>query len=182
MKQYQHFYYKPNDEFLWSFFHSLTQVDRYTASMQDGHIMMTMGSDFQYYNALMAYKNLDKLIYHVNKIHGEKVHLMYSTPACYTKARNVQQKKWTVKTDDFMPYSNGPGGQYWSGYFTSRPGFKGYVWDTNPVLQMCHHMNVRNHEHGNNHSLGFVSLSQNLVIINFWVLIFQASFHENGFL
>ena len=67
------------------------------------------------------------------------------------QARNEKKDKWTVKTDDFMPYSNGPHGQYWSGYFTSRPGFKGYVWDSNPVLQMCHHMNLRNHQHGNNH-------------------------------
>lgn len=27
---------------------------------------MTMGSDFQYENALLWYKNMDKLIYHVN--------------------------------------------------------------------------------------------------------------------
>ena len=129
----------------------MTQVERYAATMQDGHIMMTMGSDFQYANALMAYKNIDKLIYHVNRMHGDKVHVMYSTPACYTMARNKQEVKWSVKTDDFMPYSNGPHGQYWTGYFTSRPSFKGYVWDSNPVLQMCHHANLRNHQHGNNH-------------------------------
>ena len=31
------------------------------------HIMMTMGSDFQYENALENFKNLDKLIKYVNE-------------------------------------------------------------------------------------------------------------------
>ena len=53
--------------------------------MVDGNIMMAMGSDFNWANALMGYKNLDKLIFHVNRLHGDKVNVMYSTPACYTK-------------------------------------------------------------------------------------------------
>mgnify|MGYP000272312429 CR=1 FL=1 len=28
------------------------------------------------------------------------------------------------------------------------PGFKGYVWDTNPVLQMCHQLNLRSTVNG----------------------------------
>ena len=63
----------------------MKQVDRYQASMVDGNIMMAMGSDFNWANALMGYKNLDKLIFHVNRLHGDKVNVMYSTPACYTK-------------------------------------------------------------------------------------------------
>lgn len=34
--------------------------------MATNHIMMTMGSDFQYENAHVVYKNLDKLIKYVN--------------------------------------------------------------------------------------------------------------------
>ena len=83
---------------------------------------ITLNSKFRYYNANFAYKNWDKLIYHVNRRHGDKVNVMYSTPACYTKARHESNFTWTVKTDDFMPYTDAPGGKYESGYFTSRPG------------------------------------------------------------
>ena len=51
------------------------------------HIMMTMGSDFQYNNAQVWYKNLDKLIKYVNEkqTEGSRVNAFYSTPSCYTK-------------------------------------------------------------------------------------------------
>ena len=131
----------------------LKAVEHYQNVTQPGNIMMTMGSDFNYANALPWYQNMDKIIEHVNSRHGDKINVMYSTPACYTKARHESNfANWTVKSDDFFPYSNGPNGQYWSGYFTSRPSFKGYVWDTNPLLQMCHHANLRSGAHGpNNH-------------------------------
>ena len=51
--------------------------------------MMAMGSDFNWANALMGYKNLDKLIFHVNRLHGDRVNVMYSTPACYTKVSST---------------------------------------------------------------------------------------------
>ncbi len=42
---------------------SLFQGRFYTS----GHIMLTMGSDYQYTNALQNFKNLDKLIHHANQ-------------------------------------------------------------------------------------------------------------------
>ena len=42
-------------------------------------IMFTMGSDFQFQNAHLQYKNLDKLIHYVN-LDG-RVNAFYSTPA-----------------------------------------------------------------------------------------------------
>ena len=48
------------------------------------HIMFTMGDDFTYQNARQNYKNMDKLIKHMNEKSEETgIHLMYSTPACY---------------------------------------------------------------------------------------------------
>uniref|UniRef100_A0A452DNI4 Lysosomal alpha-mannosidase n=1 Tax=Capra hircus TaxID=9925 RepID=A0A452DNI4_CAPHI len=50
------------------------------------HTVMTMGSDFQYENANMWFKNLDKLIQLVNaqqQANGSRVNVLYSTPACY---------------------------------------------------------------------------------------------------
>ena len=50
-------------------------VEHYQNASQPGNIMMTMGSDFNYANALPWYKNMDKLIEHVNRKHGDTVSL-----------------------------------------------------------------------------------------------------------
>jgi len=42
---------------------------------------------------------------------------------------------WTLKTDDFFPYGDKPW-SYWTGYFTSRVGLKGYVRYLNGQLQV----------------------------------------------
>jgi len=87
-------------------------------------IMFTLGSDFQYSGARTWFKNLDKLIDHVNK--DGRVNAFYSTPTEYTKAKLASGIKWTVKTDDFFPYADCPH-CYWTGYFTSRTALKRYV-------------------------------------------------------
>lgn len=49
---------------------------------------MTMGSDFQYENAMLWYKNLDKLIHHVN------AQVPYSgPPACLFENKYSTQNK-----------------------------------------------------------------------------------------
>lgn len=96
-------------------------------------VMLTMGSDFEYSNAAHWYINLDKLIDHVNK-DGERdsyalltnkgrVNVFYSTPSEYVKAKQAYNATWSVKTDDFFPYSMFPTA-YWTGYFASRPALK----------------------------------------------------------
>ena len=48
------------------------------------HLMLTMGDDFHYQNARMNFKNLDKLILHMNeRTEDTGIHLLYSTPDCY---------------------------------------------------------------------------------------------------
>ena len=74
------------------------------------HIMFTMGDDFMYMDARQNYKNMDKLIFHMNSRTAETgVHVLYSTPMCFMKALNKDsvQDVWTVKTDDFFPYASG---------------------------------------------------------------------------
>eukprot|EP00698_Gefionella_okellyi_P007431 TRINITY_DN1813_c0_g1_i1.p1 TRINITY_DN1813_c0_g1~~TRINITY_DN1813_c0_g1_i1.p1 ORF type:complete len:1001 (-),score=263.05 TRINITY_DN1813_c0_g1_i1:1985-4987(-) len=105
------------------------------------NIMMTMGSDFQYENANEWYKNLDKLIHYVN-LDG-RINVFYSTPSLYTDAVHAAGATWTVKTDDFFPYADGPHA-YWSGYFTSRVALKGYVRQMSAQLQACKQMEVFN--------------------------------------
>ncbi|WCJ28983.1 Alpha-mannosidase [Euphorbia peplus] len=88
------------------------------------HIMWTMGDDFQYQYAETWFRQMDKLIHYVNK--DGRVHALYSTPSIYTDAKNAADESWPLKTDDYFPYADGENA-YWTGYFTSRPGFKGYV-------------------------------------------------------
>ncbi|EPY83529.1 Lysosomal alpha-mannosidase precursor isoform 2-like protein [Camelus ferus] len=92
------------------------------------HIVMTMGSDFQYENANMWFKNLDKLIQLVNaqqQANGSRVNVLYSTPACYLWELNKANLTWSVKEDDFFPYADGPH-MFWTGFFSSRPALKRY--------------------------------------------------------
>ncbi|KAM6389963.1 LOW QUALITY PROTEIN: lysosomal alpha-mannosidase, partial [Rhynochetos jubatus] len=103
------------------------------------HIVMTMGSDFHYENANLWFKNLDKLIAHVNarQANGSHVHVLYSTPSCYLWALHRANLSWPVKTDDFFPYADGPH-QFWTGYFhTSRPAFIRYERLSHNLLQVC---------------------------------------------
>ncbi|CAM4610488.1 unnamed protein product [Lepidochelys kempii] len=105
------------------------------------HIVMTMGSDFQYENANLWYKNMDKLIKHVNaqQLNGSQVHVLYSTPTCYLWELFKANLSWSLKYDDFFPYADGPH-QFWTGYFTSRPAFKRYERLSNNFLQVCNQL------------------------------------------
>ncbi|WVZ58030.1 hypothetical protein U9M48_008342 [Paspalum notatum var. saurae] len=88
------------------------------------HIMWTMGDDFSYQYAESWFRNMDKLIYHVNK--DDRVHALYSTPSIYTDAKHASNESWPVKYDDYFPYADAKNA-YWTGYYSSRPTFKRYV-------------------------------------------------------
>ncbi|KAL1547433.1 alpha-mannosidase [Salvia divinorum] len=88
------------------------------------HIMWTMGTDFRYQYAVSWFRQMDKFIHYVN-LDG-RVNALYSTPSIYTDAIFAAKEKWPLKTGDFFPYADRENA-YWTGYFTSRPGFKGYV-------------------------------------------------------
>ncbi|UJR22329.1 hypothetical protein I4U23_025391 [Adineta vaga] len=107
------------------------------------HIIMTMGSDFQYESANQWFKNMDKLIKYVNaeQANGSDVNVFYSTPSCYLYALNKVDHLWTSKTDDFFPYAHHPHG-FWTGYFTSRATLKGYERHSNNILQATRQLNA----------------------------------------
>ncbi|XP_075715232.1 lysosomal alpha-mannosidase [Rhinoderma darwinii] len=113
------------------------QASKYRAN----HTILTMGSDFQYENAIPWFKNMDKLINLVNaqQANGSKVNVIYSTPSCYLTALNRANLSWPVKDDDFLPYADGPH-MFWTGYFTSRPAFKRYERLSNNFLQVCNQL------------------------------------------
>ena len=107
------------------------------------HMMVTMGSDFQYQEAKLNFANLDLLIHSILRyqeskaidIPGllgepyERIAVFYSNPDFYTKMKHTQSAvsggpvSWSTKTDDFFPYADFPHA-YWTGYFTSRPALK----------------------------------------------------------
>lgn len=95
-------------------------------------LLLMMGSDFHYENAIPWFKNLDKLIKHVNA--DGRVNTFYSTPSAYVAAKHASDLTWTVKTDDYFPYSECRN-CYWTGYFTSRPALKGYVRTCSALYQ-----------------------------------------------
>eukprot|EP01097_Dermamoeba_algensis_P006500 TRINITY_DN4068_c0_g1_i4.p1 TRINITY_DN4068_c0_g1~~TRINITY_DN4068_c0_g1_i4.p1 ORF type:complete len:555 (-),score=154.69 TRINITY_DN4068_c0_g1_i4:1331-2995(-) len=95
-------------------------------SFRTNNVMLYMGSDFQYKNANLNFKNIDKLIKYINANSNKyNMKLMYSTPSRYIQAVNGAGLTWEVKTDDFFPYADGPHA-YWTGYFTSRSSLKHY--------------------------------------------------------
>lgn len=76
--------------------------------------------------------------------------MFYSTPACYLKAVNEWFSRngttmTSKKGQDFFPYAynnNFLGGahSYWSGFYTSKPAFKGLVRESSALLQVSFSM------------------------------------------
>ncbi|XP_071068858.1 lysosomal alpha-mannosidase-like isoform X2 [Dasypus novemcinctus] len=117
--------------------HVLYQAAVQSQHYRTNHVMMTMGSDFQYQNANMWFKNLDKLIRLVNaQANGSGVHVLYSTPACYLWQLHKANLAWSVKKDDFFPYAD-EAHAFWTGYFSSRPALKRYERRSYNFLQVC---------------------------------------------
>ncbi|XP_044046070.1 lysosomal alpha-mannosidase [Siniperca chuatsi] len=121
----------------------LTIANSQASVYKTNHIIMTMGSDFQYENANLWYKNLDKLIRYVNaqQENGTKVNVLYSTPSCYLQELHRANLSWALKTDDFFPYAD-DAHDFWTGYFTSRPALKRYERISNSNLQTCNQLEV----------------------------------------
>ncbi|XP_037957645.1 lysosomal alpha-mannosidase isoform X2 [Teleopsis dalmanni] len=101
------------------------------------HLLVPMGDDFNYENAVMNFKNMDKLIKYVNERQavGIKINVFYSTPSCYLNAVHESKLTWPNKTQDFFPYSS-DWHTYWTGYFSSRPTQKRFERDGNHFLQV----------------------------------------------
>ncbi|CAH8875835.1 unnamed protein product [Trichobilharzia szidati] len=125
----------------------LNYINTISKAFKTNHVMVLMGCDFTYENANINYKNMDKLIAYTNqrqKSAGSRVNLLYSTPACYTKAVNEefnQIGEINRRGGDFFPYASGPH-SYWTGYYTSRPALKYYVRQASNLLSMCEQVHL----------------------------------------
>jgi len=83
---------------------ALNRTMEYTAAYRTKHVMWTMGEDNRYAFADLWYKNMDKLIFEVNRkssTHG--VHFLYSSPDCYTKSKHEANLTWTTNSYDYLP-------------------------------------------------------------------------------
>ncbi|KAH8410106.1 hypothetical protein KR009_006063 [Drosophila setifemur] len=107
------------------------------------HIMVPMGGDFQYEDAKINYKNMDKLIKYINERQatGSNYNIFYSTPSCYLNSLHQSLQSWPNKTQDFFPYAHEPN-SFWTGFFTSRPTQKRFERDGNHMLQVAKQLSV----------------------------------------
>ena len=71
----------------------------------------------------MNFVSMDRMIKYINENFGDRVHLMYSTPGQYLNSLIDANVTWPVYYEDLFPYADQPD-DYWTGYFTSRPGAK----------------------------------------------------------
>ena len=125
-------------------------------------LIHTMGEDFQYQNALPWFTNLDLLMKYVNEKNSD-LNVFYSTPTCYLKALNDANLTWSTKTDDFFPYSSDPHA-FWTGYFTSRPAFKGFERWTSNHLQNTKNLEVMANLVSEEHNQALSKLKEALAI------------------
>ncbi|KAH8410113.1 hypothetical protein KR009_006062 [Drosophila setifemur] len=102
------------------------------------HIMIPMGGDFQYEDAEVNFKNMDKLVKYVNErqLSGSKYNVIYSTPGCYLNSVHQSVQTYPNKTLDFFPYGS-DSNSFWTGYYTSRPTQKRFERDGNHILQVA---------------------------------------------
>ncbi|EDW37366.1 GL26214 [Drosophila persimilis] len=121
----------------------LSYVSNVAKYYRSNHIMIPMGDDFQYEDAQVNFKNMDKLIKYVNarQADGSTYNLFYSTPACYLNSLHEGLQTWPNKTDDFFPYAS-DSNSFWTGYFTSRPTQKRFERDGNHMLQTAKQLSV----------------------------------------
>ncbi|KMY89554.1 lysosomal alpha-mannosidase [Drosophila simulans] len=141
-------------------------VKNMAKSYRSTHIMVPMGDDFQYEDAAVNFKNMDKLIKYVNdrQSTGSQVNVFYSTPSCYLYELHQLKQTWPNKTEDFFPYSS-DSHSYWTGYFTSRPTQKRFHRDGNHFFQTVKQLSVLANLSGTQHSEDLDNLSQAMGIM-----------------
>ncbi|TYZ68389.1 hypothetical protein PybrP1_003372 [[Pythium] brassicae (nom. inval.)] len=114
------------------------------ASTKGTHVFVPMGGDFQYDDARVWFKNMDKLLHYVNQ--DARVSVLYSNLSYYTDLKLAEGLAWTVKTDDFFPYGTAKHA-YWTGYFTSRPALKRFARVANVLLQQVRQLDATYKSH-----------------------------------
>ena len=114
------------------------------AAFRGDDILLNFGGDFTWENAQSvtgenlgnAFDYVDALIEVMNGLPGNPFNASYSTAADYINAKSTATAL-PVFDGDFFPYNDdAAGNNMWSGYFSSRPAFKGFVRESS-ALQLA---------------------------------------------
>ncbi|GAB4853095.1 hypothetical protein Ancab_017279 [Ancistrocladus abbreviatus] len=97
-------------------------LDDYNVEQRVNDFIQAATTQYQY--AETWFKQMDKFIHYVNK--DGRVNVLYSTPSIYTDSKYAANETWPLKSHDYFPYADREHA-YWTGFFSSRPGFKRYV-------------------------------------------------------
>lgn len=101
-------------------------------------VMILLGCDFEWENALSWYENTDKLIHYLN-LDG-RVNAFYSTPSIYANAKLETGREYSLTSNsDLYPYDFYPH-EYLTGFYTSRPALKGYIRDSSSLFASSRQM------------------------------------------
>lgn len=97
--------------------------------------MLLYGDDFAYMNAYSNFENLRRAVKAGNEM-GKDFNMTFviSTPRAYVDAMKSENASFPVKYDEFLNYyqeeqdkNNRTQYNFWSGFYTSRPGIKSHV-------------------------------------------------------
>jgi lysosomal alpha-mannosidase len=82
-----------------------SQVRGRAPSYRTNNILVPFGCDFQFENANMEFKNMDKIIKYINSHPEYKMTLKYSTPSMYVDAVHSTGLSWELNQFDFFPFA-----------------------------------------------------------------------------
>lgn len=112
----------------------------YAATSHGRDVMILMGTDFTYSNALTWYKNMDRLIAAINR--GGRATAEYSNPERYLAAKAAAGGAWPLRTDDLFPYADSPH-TYWTGALPRAPQMRRCT--PAPAANTCMHVGGGSH-------------------------------------
>lgn len=98
-------------------------------------ITLQFGDDFEHENAPQQMAYIDGLIDALNADPQGRFKAFYSTPVDYI-ASKLALPSLPLQEGDFFPYNDDTEGHnLWTGYFTSRPAYKGFVRESSSYMQ-----------------------------------------------
>ena len=95
--------------------------------------MLPFGCDFAFQNAGAEYRQLERIIKYMNENNKVNMTFRMSTPSEYISELKKENIVWPVRYGDAFPYADGDN-DYWTGYFSSRPGAKKQVKDASALF------------------------------------------------
>ena len=99
-------------------------------------VLILLGDDFAWPIAEIYFEYVQGLVDALNSHPSGLFNASFSTPEHYALAKLASVPTFPAQTGDLFPYADdAQGHNLWTGYFTSRPAFKGLVRDSSSILQ-----------------------------------------------